>query len=356
MTWHLDGHQPGILAAAILLASISTVSTILRWWCRRWTGVGFWFDDWLLLLGQVLSYALCAQLIVGIRYGLSLHRDQFTPEEFESNVSNFLKSLYSVEPFYAACMSVIKLSILLFYWRLFRSVRWMKWGIYITAALVTMWLIAAEVAAIIQCTPISKFWNPEAPGTCLNGLTYFKSITATNLVTDAIVLCLPMPLVWRLNASITRRISLAAGFLIGGFVSLISIIRIEYLNNPHDPDTLYATTKGPIWTAAETSLAVVCANLPILYTLIKTIVAHAFGTVRRRSAHAHTATRYPSRPWYTPPGDSIGPGEDTERFATRGRSIPTQVSQRSHSASEGSDGITYYPEKAHVQAEEKGRR
>jgi hypothetical protein len=166
-----------------------------------------------------------------------------------------------VEPFYAACMSSIKISILLFYWRLFKSVRWMRIGIYITTTMVLMWLIGAEVAAIVQCSPIRKFWNPgpDTPGHCLNGLTYFKSIVATNLVTDAIVLCLPMPLVWNINASVTRRISLACGFLIGGLygssnffahtalltyrsVSLISIIRIVYLNNPHDPDTLCKNT------------------------------------------------------------------------------------------------------------------
>ena len=224
---------------------------------------------------------------------MSEHRDAFTEEQFVANVKCFLKSLYIVEPFYACCMPAVKISILLLYWRLFKTIHWMRTALYITAAMVIMWMLGAQAAGIFQCWPIEKFWDPLTPGHCINGRVYFIAITTTNLLTDAITLCLPIPIVWNLQASMRQRISLIIGFLIGGFVSLITIIRIEYLNNPHDPDPLYSATKGPIWTAAETSLAVVCANLPVIYVLfrrplsrvVSTFTDAGTGSARRRPAH-----------------------------------------------------------------------
>jgi hypothetical protein len=146
---------------------------------------------------------------------------------------------------------------------------WMRTSLYIASAVIVLWMIGAQAAGIFQCWPIEKFWNPQMSGHCINGSIYFKAITGINLVTDVILLCLPVPLLWGLQASLKRRISLIIGFTMGGFVTLITIARIHSLNNPHDPDTLYSATEGPIWTAAETSLGVVCASLPVIYLLLK---------------------------------------------------------------------------------------
>ena len=57
--------QKGIIAVAAVLAFLSTGSTGLRFFCRKYTSVALWWDDWLVVVGLVLSYALCADLVVG---------------------------------------------------------------------------------------------------------------------------------------------------------------------------------------------------------------------------------------------------------------------------------------------------
>ena len=56
------------------------------------------------------------------------------------------------------------------------------------------------------------------------------------MVTDAIVLCLPLPVVWSLNTGINKKIGLSFAFALGGFTCIASIIRMAILPqlNPMD--------------------------------------------------------------------------------------------------------------------------
>ena len=46
-----------------------------------------------------------------------------------------------------------------------------------------------------------------------------------NILTDLMILTIPMPLVWKLQADMWRRLSLAFTFLLGSFVVFASIYR-----------------------------------------------------------------------------------------------------------------------------------
>ena len=48
---------------------------------------------------------------------------------------------------------------------------------------------------------------------------------AINFLTDLMILAIPMPLVWKLQADLWRRLSLAFTFLLGSFVVFASIYR-----------------------------------------------------------------------------------------------------------------------------------
>ena len=56
------------------------------------------------------------------------------------------------------------------------------------------------------------------------------------MVTDAIVLCLPLPVVWSLKTGINKKIGLSFAFALGGFTCIASIIRMAILPqlNPMD--------------------------------------------------------------------------------------------------------------------------
>ena len=46
-----------------------------------------------------------------------------------------------------------------------------------------------------------------------------------NILTDSMILAIPMPLVWKMQADVWRRLSLVFTFLLGGFIVFAGIYR-----------------------------------------------------------------------------------------------------------------------------------
>ena len=72
--------------------------------------------------------------------------------------------------------------------------------------------IATAIATLLQCRPIQGVWDMTIAAVCDNQLAASVGTGITNVVTDMIVLALPIPLVWNLKL---RR--LARGVLVGIF-------------------------------------------------------------------------------------------------------------------------------------------
>lgn len=92
----------------------------------------------------------------------------------------------------------------------------MRKALLVITAILVAWNIGALFSAIFQCSPIDKFWNVETPGKCFNGLVYFRAIACTNLLTDVLILIVPMPVIWGLKISHAQKIALSGVFLLGG--------------------------------------------------------------------------------------------------------------------------------------------
>lgn len=74
--------------------------------------------------------------------------------------------------------------------------------------------IAFFVPGAMLCVPINTFWFAGS-GWCIDNDAYNRAIPAPNIVTDLVMLLLPVPAVWRLKASLTRRIGIMFTFATG---------------------------------------------------------------------------------------------------------------------------------------------
>lgn len=70
--------------------------------------------------------------------------------------------------------------------------------------------------SLFQCTPLEKLWNPTLPGHCINFLGAIIGNAVPNIVTDILILALPMPLLWHLQTGYLQKIMLSGVFLLGG--------------------------------------------------------------------------------------------------------------------------------------------
>jgi hypothetical protein len=96
-------------------------------------------------------------------------------------------------------VSVVQLSILFFYVRLFGVVDSFRYICYVFIALITMFGIAGFFSQLFSCVPVSKSWSPATPGTCVKSDPYCSAIGIIHVIFDLGIVILPLPLVWNLH-------------------------------------------------------------------------------------------------------------------------------------------------------------
>ena len=69
---------------------------------------------------------------------------------------------------------------------------------------------------IWECTPRSKIWDAMTPGRCVNINAAFIATAAVNVVSDFLILTLPVCNVWNLQMSVKSKIVISCVFLFGG--------------------------------------------------------------------------------------------------------------------------------------------
>ncbi|KAI0190560.1 hypothetical protein F4808DRAFT_444494 [Astrocystis sublimbata] len=97
----------------------------------------------------------------------------------------------------------------------------------------------------------------------------FIATAISNTLVDIAILCVPLPIVWRLKITTKQKIAVSGVFLLGAFVVGISIARVYffYQSTPSFENALDITVNvAPTlyWTQLEASIAVICACLPTL--------------------------------------------------------------------------------------------
>ncbi|KAK5108107.1 hypothetical protein LTR62_008761 [Meristemomyces frigidus] len=102
-----------------------------------------------------------------------------------------------------------------------------------------------------------------------------------NILTDAIVIALPIPEVLQLKLNTRQKVMLCGVFLLGIFVSLCSVLRIiAVLKDDKGKDTTWDFIPRNIWSFVETNVGIICACLPVLKTPIFRGLSFVLGTKR----------------------------------------------------------------------------
>lgn len=116
---------------------------------------------------------------------------------------------------YNTGITLVKLSALFFYARVFKVSRLFQIYLWITGTLVVSWWITFDVLAICTCIPPRKQWDASIKGHCLNGSSTFVAAATPNVLIDFIILVLPLPMLRKLHTSLRRKMALAGAFVVG---------------------------------------------------------------------------------------------------------------------------------------------
>ncbi|KAI2468305.1 hypothetical protein F4781DRAFT_399075 [Annulohypoxylon bovei var. microspora] len=238
-----DNLVPNIIACNTVAAFTATVFIILRLWSRHiqhgriqlaasdWFAVGAW--------GCFIGYTVFAAL--GTRYGLGRH------VVFASNAR--LLTIVNIvgENFYALVIALLKFSILSLYRTIFSSTRWFKRLTWALTALVAELAVQIIISTNVQCIPTARLWEPTLPGKCIEYGTQALVAYIINIVTDIIIITMPIPLIRSLKVNKRKQWGLIFAFAAGGSSCIVSIVQLKYIRK-------FSGTADSSWEMVPSSL------------------------------------------------------------------------------------------------------
>lgn len=115
---------------------------------------------------------------------------------------------------YHASVSCTKISILFFLNRIFVQRAFLM--ISRAIGLLVVGYLFAAVCEIFAFNPIEAQWKPWIPHTTINTKAYWIALGTTNTIIEVTILCMPQPIVWKLQMSFQRKMLLSMLFLLGG--------------------------------------------------------------------------------------------------------------------------------------------
>ena len=118
---------------------------------------------------------------------------------------------------YSLTITSVKISILLLYRRIFTTPLFRKISLVVGIACVA-WLVVEVFMDIFQCRPFSAAFEPALLFTdhCIDPQAFYTGVTVANLGLDAVVLYLPLHMVWKLKLLTRQKLMLSGIFLLGG--------------------------------------------------------------------------------------------------------------------------------------------
>ncbi|MCJ1247664.1 hypothetical protein MMC30_004879 [Trapelia coarctata] len=104
------------------------------------------------------------------------------------------------------------------------------------------------------------------------------------ILTDILILCMPIRQVWKLQLSQRSRIALTFIFLMGGLVCIASVVRVTTLFQVEDEDLTYSLVGIANWSSIEFALAVISASLPTLRPLLLHLTPKSWKSTANQSS------------------------------------------------------------------------
>ncbi|KAL2698842.1 hypothetical protein AAEP93_010230 [Penicillium crustosum] len=296
----LSADHPLDISGVIVTYAIAVLVVGLRFYTRfKVQGVRILADDWMIVLALLCVTAGFA-LVVIVNENPCIGRHVWTVPPVQ--VQDMMRILFAFVVLYVTSAPLIKLSIIFFYRRIFG----MTYSIWFCVFLSVGYFVSGIIAFLVCCRPVSYYWTqfttPDG-GKCVYDLyKFYLSYAGVNVITDVAILLVPIPIVWRLQMRRTQKLLVCGILLIGGFVCVASLVRIYYITFLKSGDYTWVIGKVFMWSSIEPSIGILCACLPTLHPLIRSVMSRVFGTssasdVLSRHAKGHNqanATAGPS--------------------------------------------------------------
>ncbi|PQE17462.1 hypothetical protein CJF32_00008691 [Rutstroemia sp. NJR-2017a WRK4] len=287
LSQHSRAHE--VAGVAILFLVMSTISVMLRVYCRAISIKSFGWDDSAAVAAWFLFALFNTFVLLGVHYGTGQHVWNIPPE----HLPKALKWWWCCEAVYVLSNMALKLSIAIFLLRIAVD-RIHRIIIYVTVITIELTSFAYFFIFILQCIPSEFFWTQYigGKGKCVNPKVTVDASYAYSAITcacDWTLGLMPIFLVWNLQMNSRTKISVGIILAVGAIASTATIIRLPYLYELSEVnDFLYATVDVAIWSTCETGIGITVCSLATLRPLFKSFFNRSklFGSSSRKNTSA----------------------------------------------------------------------
>ncbi|KAL4798906.1 hypothetical protein BDV19DRAFT_385984 [Aspergillus venezuelensis] len=260
-TWSIVT-QTVCLTTATLCVGIRMYTKVLVLRTRGWED----FTCFVAWLG-LIAYAVIS--LEMDKHGNGIHISAVAPDDYRQ----YRKLANASQIFYAPLIFITKLSIFLLYLRVFAPTRQGKThhAIHTLIWFNLAFYLANFFLKVFQCTPRHKIWIQEEPGSCININIPILVTAAINVLSDLLMLSLPIICVWRLHMGTRLKMGISSIFAAGVFGCFASIMRLQSsIRNRATGNKTEAWYDEILWTTAEITCAIIASCLPAFPTFFRT--------------------------------------------------------------------------------------
>ncbi|CAI7590130.1 unnamed protein product [Penicillium glandicola] len=269
---HANNHHGLIVMTSIFfLTAIFVVS--LRFYSRRLSKLPLGPDDWFalasLLFVLVLNGIFLSGLIQGVITGHSIVLNNWPqPSALEVLAQKYKYAFQTTEKI---AFGLIKISILFLWKRILSPIRSFQLFCWVMIGIVTAWSTSFFFATLFQCGT-SWDWNWAPIGffltECTDTLNMLTVFCGTDLLTDFVIMLMPVPIIWRLRMSVRKKIGVTSVFMVGIFTIGAGVARTYiYLVTSYDKasnlDFIADFTLFILWSEIEVNVAMIVCCMPV---------------------------------------------------------------------------------------------
>ncbi|KAF2224792.1 hypothetical protein BDZ85DRAFT_194644, partial [Elsinoe ampelina] len=258
----------------IAFAALALLCVVLRVVTRCFIVRNPGLDDISIVVAWVFALGVTIAISFQVSFGLGLRQNSLLPEDLMMLMKAFWSSIW----IYHLALFFTKSALLLQYLRIFTQPWFRKttFGVFIFVGIASVWTIFGSIFA---CVPVRSFWDANVTGKCQPHAVTWYFNAGLNVVTDLLIIILPMPVLKGLNMPFKQRLALMVVFALGGFVCIISFIRIKNLQEvARYSDIAYYNVTASTWSAIEIDVGIICACLPSLKATVTRFFPRLFSS------------------------------------------------------------------------------
>ncbi|KAF2090211.1 hypothetical protein K490DRAFT_71845 [Saccharata proteae CBS 121410] len=256
----------GFALATIFIAFRTFVR--IRTFRRLYVDDGFVFLAWTMLLAITITWQVLAS-------DMYLDNDVATgklfppPADFAPRVEKFFRASVAIIFLFYSTLWSIKLSFLFFFRRLYMNIgKLMRLWWAVLALTVATWFVCIGTIEYNCLVPslLEIEANCSSPYAVNFQRTTLQVNCVTDVVTDALLISIPMSMLWKVRISMRRKLALAGIFSLTAITIAFSIIRVAVISSlTEQPDMSWLY----MWSNIEMFAALTVVSLGSFRTLFR---------------------------------------------------------------------------------------